>query len=204
MRKILVIILFAAVAAFADHTLPNLSATVYSLNVGYSSLGRTEVSALKFRTDGGPLIGANLLRLYFRTSYDEGEYDSPPVSLGAPIVTIPAAGTIFLAFAHVIPEWAGILAGVAAFLASGELGYSLRSNNSSFFIFESHVFEWWLNKKNGKWRMDEVGWGQELGAGIGLSLIGLEGGVQFEITNKRKDVGWFARANLIDIIYFLK
>lgn len=207
MRKILVIILFAVAGAFA-HALPMMN--LNAVSVGYSSLGRIEASAFEFRIGNDGQLGINLLRFDVRTSYDEGEYDSQPVSLGAPIINAPAASLLF--FLELLGKWnsAGIaavsagIAAVSAFLASGEIGYPIiKFENFKLSVFESHVFEWWLYKKQDKWHMDEAGWGQELGLEIYTPYASLDGGAQFEITNKRKGIGWFARINLIDIFYIL-
>ncbi|WP_143160403.1 hypothetical protein [Fibrobacter sp. UWEL] len=198
MRKILVVILFAVVGASADRTLPKMNLNVAT--IGYSSLGRVEASALHFRMGESFFSGINPLRFDIRTSYDKSEYDEDPISLGSPIVTVPAAGLAFLCFANKAPQTVGIVSAVAAFLASGELGY--RFLNFDYFrlsVFESHVFEWWLYKKNNKWHMDEAGWGQELGLEMEFPHVMLDGGAQFEITNKQKGMGWFVRVKLIDI-----
>ncbi|MCQ2089335.1 MAG: hypothetical protein MJY93_03710 [Fibrobacter sp.] len=193
MRKILVIILFAVAGAFAD--------ALYSVGAGYSSLGRIETSAFEIRIGNGGHLGVNLLRFDIRTGYNEGEYDSQPVSLGAPIVTVPA---MLIGILENTREDIALLMISLAFLASGELGYQfLDYKPFKLSVFESHVFEWWLYKKNDKWHMDEAGWGQELGLELQFPHVLLSGGAQFEITNKRKGIGWFARINLIDIFYIL-
>ncbi len=211
MRKILVIILFVTAGAFADGVLPMMN--LNAVSVGYSSLGRIETSAFEFRIGNDGQLGINLLRFDIRTGYNEGEYDSQPVSLGAPIINVSAASLLF--FLELLGEWnsralagiAAVSAGIAvpsAFLASGELSYPIiKFENFKLSVFESHVFEWWLYKKQDKWHMDEAGWGQELGLEIYTPYASLDGGAQFEITNKRKGIGWFARINLIDIFYIL-
>ena len=200
MRKILVIILFVTAGAFADHALPMMN--LNAVSVGYSSLGRIEASAFEFRIGNDGQLGINLLRFDVRTSYDEGEYDSKPVSLGAPIINAPAA-SLFFALLGKSRALAGI-AVASAFLASGELSYTIiKFENFKLSVFESHVFEWWLYKKQDKWHMDEAGWGQELGLEIYTPYASLDGGAQFEITNKRKGIGWFARIKLIDIFHTL-
>ncbi len=212
MRKILVIILFAVVGAFADHVLPLSNINVFS--VGYSSLGRIETDVFNVRfwweryhsDQGGLLYGFNPLRFDIRTSYDDGEYDHPPVSLGVPIAYISAAGLIV--GSYVVDFQTGLsVALIAAFLASGELAYNFSFPDIEYFdlsVFESHVFEWWLYKKNDKWHMDEVGWGQELGLEMKFPFVGLDIGAQFEITNKRKGIGWFARVKLFDLLDFYR
>lgn len=213
MRKILVIILFAVAGAFADHVLPLSGINFFS--VGYSSLGRIETDVFNLRIwhegshsdQGGLFIGFNALRFDVRTSYDDVEYDHPPVSLGASMVTVPVAGLAFADVANFafVPKSSStgcVAALIAAFLASGELAYNFSFPDVEYFdlsVFESHVFEWWLYKKNGKWHMDEVGWGQELGLEMKFPFVGLDIGAQFEITNKQKGIGWFARVKLIDI-----
>jgi len=203
MRKILVIILFAVATYAADLGDLRDVLTLYPLNVGYSSLGRIEASAFEFRIGNGGQLGINLLRFDIRTGYNEGEYDSQPVSLGAPIINAPAASLFFCALLGKSRALAGI-AVASAFLASGELSYPIiKFENFKLSVFESHVFEWWLYKKNDKWHMDEAGWGQELGLEIYTPYASLDGGAQFEITNKRKGIGWFARIKLIDIFHTL-
>ncbi len=201
MRKILVIILFAVAGAFADGVLPMMN--LNAVSVGYSSLGRIEASAFEFRIGNDGQLGINLLRFDIRTGYNEGEYDSQPVSLGAPIINAPAASLFFCALLGKTRALAGI-AVASAFLASGELSYPIiKFENFKLSVFESHVFEWWLYKKQDKWHMDEAGWGQELGLEIYTPYASLDGGAQFEITNKRKGIGWFARIKLIDIFHTL-
>lgn len=192
MRKILVIILFVTAGAFPQVELNAIS-------VGYSSLGYTEVSDLNVRLETEVLIiGISPFRFKFRTSYENGEYDNVPISLGAPIVTIPATGLVLVSSGvRTVFVLFGI---IPAFLVSGELGYRFLSYE--FFklgVFESHIFEWWLYKKQDKWHMDEAGWGQELGLEMKFPHGLLAGGAQFEITNKRKGIGWFARIKLIDL-----
>ncbi|MCQ2096683.1 MAG: hypothetical protein MJY87_01920 [Fibrobacter sp.] len=205
MRKILVIILFAVAGTFAD--------ALYSVGAGYSSLGRIEMNAIKFHMGGIELgdtrdsrffyIAVAPLRFDIRTSNDDVEYDDITVSWGTSMVTVPSA-----LFFWMLSESGNLLSlfpALSMFLASGEMGFTLL--NYKYFrlsVFESHVFEWWMYKKNNIWYTNEAGWGQELGLELQFPHVLLSGGAQFEITNKRKGIGWFARINLVEILALKK
>ena len=196
MRKILVIILFAVATSAAEWEGLHEALAQYPLNVGYSSLGRIEADVIDFRLAG---LVFNTLRVDVRVVYDDDEYDTPPVSLGAAMITVPAMTLVYfsLKYDFII----GTIAAIPAYLAAGELHFTLL-NYEPFKLtaFESHVFEWWLYKKNGKWYMDEAGWGQELGMEMSFPYVSVAGGVQFEMTNKRtKSSGLFARVNFVNL-----
>lgn len=195
MRKILVAILFAAVAAFAGHTL-HINFT--PISAGYSSLGRIETSV--FETDVTDVWGFVPLRFDIRTNYDDDLYNQPPISLGSTITALPlfGIGALSLYKDNIIISIAALL---ASYLASGHFHYSfLDFKDIDFSFFESHVFEWWLYKKNGKWHMDEAGWAEELGLEVKFPYVSIDGGAQFEITNKQKDIGWFVKLNLFEFL----
>ncbi len=195
MRKILVVILFAVVGAAAEWE-GFLEGHSYPLNVGYSSLGRIEANVGDIRFG---ILAFHLLRVDTRVFYDDGEYDKVPVSLGAPIVTIPTVGFCILSVNTHIPDILGVIALVPAYLAAGGLYVDIFDFKPlTLSVFESHVFEWWLYKKNDKWRMDEVGWGEELGLDVLFPYVSIDVGAQFEITNKRKGIGWFVRLNMFE------
>lgn len=85
MRKILVIILFAVATSAAEWEGLHEALTLYPLNVGYSSLGRIEADVIDFRLAG---LVFNTLRVDVRVVYDDDEYDTPPVSLGAAMTSL--------------------------------------------------------------------------------------------------------------------
>lgn len=66
-------------------------------------------------------------------------------------------------------------------------------------IFENHLFEWWIDKDD--WDMREVGFMESVGLQANLLFMFVGGGVQFEVTNRRRNLGVFFHIKLFPIFF---
>lgn len=89
----------------------------------------------------------------------------------------------------------------AIWISSGSTLFNLYGNNIlGFSLIESHVIEWWIYRNENKnFHFSEFGFTEELGIRANLGLAFISGGVQFEITNRRKHCSRFAKFGVFSI-----
>ncbi len=84
-------------------------------------------------------------------------------------------------------------------LASGSTHFVLLGDNlTGLSIFENHLFEWWVDKGN-DWNISELGYMESFGLQANLFLSFVGGGILFEITNRRKNFGFFFQIKMFPI-----
>jgi len=85
-------------------------------------------------------------------------------------------------------------------LSSGTSYYALLGNNMiGLSIFENHLFEWWIDQDD--WDMREVGFMESVGLQANVFLMFVGGGVQFEVTNRRRNMGFFFQIKVLPIFF---
>lgn len=89
----------------------------------------------------------------------------------------------------------------AIWISSGSTLFNLYGNNIlGFSLIESHIIEWWMYRdENKNFHFSEFGFTEELGIRANLGLAFISGGVQFEITNRRKHCSWFVKLGVLTI-----
>ena len=95
----------------------------------------------------------------------------------------------------------GISAFAVPWLASGGLTFTVfHTRHTALKLSESHTFEWWLYKKDNRWKFNEFGLAEELGIQFivkpaDFGLIRLSTGLQMEVpfTNQKINYGWYIR-----------
>ena len=88
----------------------------------------------------------------------------------------------------------------ALWLSSGTSYYALLGNNMiGLSIFENHLFEWWIDQDD--WDMREIGFMESVGLQANVFLMFVGGGVQFEVTNRRRNMGFFFQIKVLPIFF---
>lgn len=155
---------------------------------GYSSGNRHEINLLTITS--------------FNTSRLGMEY-VPRIDFSSSGVNLGPATALLVVGIMALPEFkskifSNIILG-GAWLSSGSTLFNIYGDNVlGFSLIETHVFEWWFYRDEDKdFHFGELGIAEELGARINAGFIFISGGAQFEITNRRKHIGWFAKVGLL-------
>lgn len=212
MNKFIAIVLLICTIAFADEdgVVPEvdrkrqIDPAVILGGFGYSSLDRIAIEG--FILNGfQPFKNIGLYlefspRLDLRLDADEPSYGSLSVFLIAGMANlILQANESYKEEKEEISVAYYIVFG-SLWLSSGTSYYALLGNNMiGLSIFENHLFEWWIDKDD--WDMREVGFMESVGLQANLLFMFVGGGVQFEVTNRRRNLGVFFHIKLFPIFF---
>ncbi len=212
MNKFIAIVLLICTIAFADEdgVVPEvdrkrqIDPALILGGFGYSSLDRIAIEG--FILNGfQPFKNIGLYleyspRLDLRLDADEPSYGSLSIfAIAGTAILILQANEGYKEEKEEISVAHYIVFG-SLWLSSGTSYYALLGNNMiGLSIFENHLFEWWIDKDD--WDMREVGFMESVGLQANLLFMFVGGGVQFEVTNRRRNLGVFFHIKLFPIFF---